>query len=67
MGIGHDRNMGVQPAISSAERTGSGKKTGADLVRARKLSKEEDESVETNAAPRFHQSGMQFGCQSGGS
>src|SRR4249919_3068423 len=48
MGFGHDRNMGVQPAFSSAGRTGSGEKTGADLVRARKLSKEEKESLETN-------------------
>jgi len=46
--------MGIEPAFSSAARTGTGKKTGADLVRARKLSKEEDESVETHAASRFH-------------
>jgi hypothetical protein len=33
------------------------KKKGADLGRARKFLKQEDESVEPDAAPRLHQSG----------
>jgi hypothetical protein len=49
-----NRNIGAEPALFSELARAAGKKTGAVMTAPENVPKEEDESTERNAVPRFH-------------